>query len=100
MANIIYLDQPVGTGFSYGHPLLTKMEDGSREFLNFMLAFYDKYPEFKARPFFITGESYAGKYIPLFARDILRYNSKQNDTGFKIPLKSLLIGNPLNSPPI
>lgn len=70
------------------------MEDVSQEFLSFLLEFYKKYPEFKTRSLYITGESYAGKYIPLFANDILKHDS------FKIALRSVLIGNPLNSPPI
>ena len=30
---VIYIDQPVGTGFSYGTPLLTNMEEATEEFL-------------------------------------------------------------------
>jgi len=30
---MIYIDQPVGTGFSYGEPLLTTMEEATAEFL-------------------------------------------------------------------
>ena len=36
-ANIIYLDQPVGVGFSYGDPIITRMDVGAEEFVNFML---------------------------------------------------------------
>ena len=70
------MDQPVGVGFSYGEPLLTKMGDGADEFVNFLIAFYAKYPEFKTRHFLITGESYAGKYIPIFGHHVLLYNQK------------------------
>lgn len=97
VANIIFLDQPVGVGFSYGGPILTKMDDGADEFVTFVLAFYDKYPEFKTRQFLITGESYAGKYIPLFAAHVITYNS-QNPGRFQIPLQTVLIGDPFASP--
>jgi carboxypeptidase C (cathepsin A) len=30
----------------------------------FLTGFVAKYPEFANRPFFITGESYAGHYVP------------------------------------
>jgi carboxypeptidase C (cathepsin A) len=33
------------------------------------------YPEYKKRNVYLSGESYAGKYLPLFATDILLYNS-------------------------
>ena len=35
-ATMIYIDQPVGTGFSYGTPLLTNMEEAATEFMTFM----------------------------------------------------------------
>jgi carboxypeptidase C (cathepsin A) len=50
------------------------MAGGASEFENFMLGFYQLYPEYLNRPFYITGESYAGKYIPLFAYNIINYN--------------------------
>ncbi len=100
VANMIFLDQPIGTGFSYGDPLLTKMQDGADEFVNFMLGIYDIHPEFKTRPFYITGESYAGKYIPIFAETIINYNEQQVASGgFQIPLAGVMIGDPFNSPP-
>lgn len=55
IANVIFLDQPVGVGFSYGDSVLTKMQDGADEFVNFMLGFYEMYPDLESRPFFITG---------------------------------------------
>lgn len=76
VANVVFLDQPVSVGFSYGSPLLTKMSQGADEFVNFMLGFLEKYPEFKTRKFYISGESYAGKYIPIFASHVLNYNKQ------------------------
>jgi carboxypeptidase C (cathepsin A) len=32
----------------------------------------EKYPEFKERSLFITGESYAGHYIPAISAEIVR----------------------------
>ena len=47
-------------------------------------------------PFFIAGESYAGRYIPLFADYIVNQNKKARETGLStINLKSVLIGNGL-----
>jgi len=63
-----------------------------------LIGFYNVHPEFKTVPFYITGESYAGKYIPLFAKTIVNYNS--GSVPFKIPLKGVIIGDPLTSPPL
>ena len=35
-STVIYIDQPVGTGFSYGEPVLTNMDDVTREFIYFL----------------------------------------------------------------
>jgi hypothetical protein len=97
--NLIFLDQPVGTGFSFGNSTLTEMEDGSKEFLGFMLEFYEMYPELKDNRFFMTGESYAGKYLPLFTHEILEYNRYQS-AETKIPLEFSYIIDPYPSPAI
>lgn len=74
-ADIIFLDQPAGTGFSwYEKSPLTIMADGAEEMLQFLQAFLVKFPEYNKRSFHITGESYAGKYIPSLARVVLDYN--------------------------
>jgi len=40
------------------------------DFEIFLQGFMDKHPEFKGRPLYIAGESYAGHYIPAFAKHI------------------------------
>jgi carboxypeptidase C (cathepsin A) len=63
----VYLDQPVGTGFSYGNSYVDRLDLGAKEFVKFMEAFLTMYPEYQkknGRKFFMTGESYAGKYLP------------------------------------
>jgi cathepsin A (carboxypeptidase C) len=65
-ANVLYVDQPVGTGFSKAADQdYTKSEtEVAIDFRLFLLGFLDKHPELKGRELFITGESYAGHYIP------------------------------------
>lgn len=73
--NVIFLDQPVSVGFSFGDTAGLNMEVGANEFYSFILQFYEMYPEMKTVDFHITGESYAGKYIPLFSKTILEANT-------------------------
>lgn len=47
----------------------------------FMQAFYSKYPALKQNDFYISGESYAGVYIPMFADQILTSNEEVVKTG-------------------
>jgi len=94
----VFIDQPVGTGFSYGKNLNTDMKVGSKEFIKFILKFYDSFPEFKERDLYLTGESYAGKYLALFTYDILMYNQDTNKTTQNIPIKATTIGDPYVTP--
>ena len=43
-ATMIYIDQPVGTGFSYGTPLLTTMDEAAAEFMYFMTKLWETIP--------------------------------------------------------
>jgi len=48
-----------------------------------------KFPELKANPFYITGESYAGVYVPTLSREIV-------DNAPEINLKGNNLTNPDN----
>ena len=52
--------------------------------------FLEQNPEYIGRDFYITGESYAGHYIPAIAWHLLN-----KDTGVKLNLKGIAIGNGL-----
>lgn len=50
-------------------------------------AFFEGFPEFAPNEFFITGESYAGVYVPTLAEQIM------NDADNKINLVGMAVGN-------
>ncbi|XP_027363665.1 serine carboxypeptidase-like [Abrus precatorius] len=100
-SNLLYVDQPTGTGFSYSTDLrdIRHNEEGvSNDLYDFMQAFFAEHPEYAKNDFFITGESYAGHYIPAFATRIHRGNQAKD--GIHINLKGLAIGNGLTNPAI
>ena len=66
-ATMIYIDQPVGTGFSYGENLLTTMDEAAEEFETLVANIWKAFPELASKDLYMTGESYAGKYIPRFS---------------------------------
>ncbi|XP_062515371.1 uncharacterized protein LOC134190856 [Corticium candelabrum] len=77
-ANLLYIDQPVGSGFSYvTHPHLYVFNEKevASDLLTFMNLFYEKFPEYNQRDLYIFGESYAGHYIPATSALILKSNS-------------------------
>jgi len=55
------------------------------------------YPEFADRDFHLTGESYGGKFLPLFSYAILEAN-KAAAPEHHIRLRSTMIGDPFPSP--
>ncbi|CAH9062360.1 unnamed protein product [Cuscuta europaea] len=91
-ANMLYLESPAGVGFSYSinqsYYAYVNDEMTTRDNLIFLKRWFHKFQNYRGREFFITGESYAGHYVPQLAQLIIQ--SKAN-----INLKGIAIGNPL-----
>ncbi|EPS98740.1 hypothetical protein FOMPIDRAFT_1037314 [Fomitopsis schrenkii] len=87
-ATMVYVDQPAGAGFSYtsSDHFLHDLPEAATQLVEFLKNFYDVFPEYKNVDVYLTGESYAGQYIPYFADAIL------NST-LGIPLRGAAIGN-------
>ncbi|KAF6166945.1 hypothetical protein GIB67_037458 [Kingdonia uniflora] len=100
-SNLLYVDQPTGTGFSFSSDNrdLRHNEDGvSNDLYDFLQAFFTEHPQYAKNDFYITGESYAGHYIPAFAARVHRGNKAKE--GIHINLKGFAIGNGLTDPAI
>ena len=84
----MFIDQPLGTGFSFiteFQSLRWSEADIADDFYMFLHNFMQKYPEYKGREIYITGESYAGHYIPNIARTLqLSYDDDINLAGIAI----------------
>ncbi|KAK7312599.1 hypothetical protein VNO77_36571 [Canavalia gladiata] len=97
-SNILFVDQPTGTGFSYStdDSDIRHDETGvSNDLYDFLQEFFKAHPNFVKNDFYITGESYAGHYIPALASRINQGNKKAQ--GIKINLKGFAIGNGLTN---
>ncbi|CAN6912066.1 unnamed protein product [Brassica oleracea] len=96
-ANILFLDAPVGVGFSYSNTSSDLLTNGDKrtaqDSLTFLLKWVERYPEYKGREFYIVGESYAGHYIPQLSQAIVRHNQASGEK--KINLKGYMVGNGL-----
>ena len=57
----------------------------------FLQQWFASYDSFQSNDFWITGESYAGHYIPTLTHQIL---ANQNTASIKLNLKGIAIGNP------
>ncbi|KAG8387675.1 hypothetical protein BUALT_Bualt02G0046000 [Buddleja alternifolia] len=101
VSNLIYVDQPTGTGFSYSSDdddIRHNEEGVSNDLYDFLQAFFKEHPEYTKNDFYITGESYAGHYIPAFAARV--HQGNKNKQGLHINLKGFAIGNGLTDPEI
>lgn len=64
--NVIWVEQPVGVGFSRGTPNITNEVELGLQFIGFWRNFIDTF-DLKGATTYITGESYAGFYVPYIA---------------------------------
>lgn len=85
-SSIIFIDNPVGTGYSYTGSLncyATEQTQVGRDLLNALEQFFQVFPEYKQNDFFVTGESFGGHYVPAVAYAIHTSNSSINLKGIK-----------------
>ncbi|KAK4199158.1 putative carboxypeptidase S1 [Triangularia verruculosa] len=95
-ANMLYLDQPVGVGFSYGNTEINSTTQGSQDVWVFLQAFLAAKPEYAKSRFGLFTESYGGHYGPDIVRFIQLQNEAvdQNNTkAIKIDIMALGINN-------
>ncbi|CAL1274970.1 unnamed protein product [Larinioides sclopetarius] len=94
--NVIYVDNPVGTGFSF-----TNHDDGyskdqdhvAENLYEFLQQFFKVFHEYASNDFYVVGESYGGKYVPAIA-----YKIHSADPPAQIKFKGIGIGNGLTDP--
>lgn len=118
-ANVLFVDNPVGTGFSYvdTNAYVQELDDMANQFVAFLEKWFALFPDYENDDvsaeqtmvcvqcalltdgqLYLAGESYAGQHIPYIAKAILERNKKP-ETKQKWALSGLLIGNGWISPP-
>ncbi|XP_044471383.1 serine carboxypeptidase-like 18 [Mangifera indica] len=93
--NIIYVDAPVGTGFSYSTTPENYYVNDTKsawQTYEFLLKWLLEHPQFLKNQFFMGGDSYSGIPLPMIVQHILDGNNE----GMKptINLKGYILGNP------
>ena len=82
---MIYVDQPVSTGYSPGNISVNNEHDVTTQFMGFWKNFVDTF-SLQGYDIYIAGESFAGQYIPYIASGFLDAKDK---TSFN--LKGIMI---------
>jgi len=99
-ANLIFIEQPIGVSFSFGrHGQMTgTTEQAALDVQAFLSVFFGTFKRFQKNPFFMAGESYGGRYLPVFASTIHDLNPKNAKKDLPvINLRGVLIGNGITS---
>lgn len=96
--SMLYVDQPVGTGYSFTDSesgYARNMTDVGRDMLEFLQQFFTLFGELAQNEFYVTGESYAGKYVPTVGA-VLHQNAATMRV--KINFRGIAIGNGFTDP--
>lgn len=98
-ANLLYIQSPGGVGFSKVSKRGIKSDDGTTALDNYnaLIAFMEKFPNLAKNDLYLTGQSYAGIYIPYLAYEIINKN-KLVSTHIKLKLKGVMINNACTDP--
>ncbi len=94
LSNVLYIDQPAGTGFSRARPGQECRDEvciakGLRVFLTKFVE--SRHPELRGASLYLTGECYAGRYIPAFAAYLSKSEGISN---FPLRLRGIMLGAP------
>ena len=95
VANMVFLEQPVGVGFSYSDnkdDYQIGDDQAAKDNLATILGFLTRFPKFAQTPLYITSESYGGHYMPTLADAIIQYNDA-SESG-KLNFMGFAVGNP------
>jgi len=97
IANMVFVEQPVGVGFSYSDnsdDYNIGDDQAAKDNLETILQFIRRFPQYSKSPLFITSESYGGHYMPTLAVEIVNYNKDATDANTMLNFKGFAVGNP------
>ncbi|KAG1800313.1 Alpha/Beta hydrolase protein [Suillus plorans] len=92
LSSVLWVEQPVGTGFSQGIPDAQNEDDVAAQLVGFMQQFLEVFSELKGKKLYLSGESYAGMYVPYIANYIY-----ENPSRLGLSLQGIWINDPLIS---
>nr|GFC35768.1 peptidase S10, serine carboxypeptidase, alpha/beta hydrolase fold protein [Tanacetum cinerariifolium] len=92
VANVIYLDAPTLTGYSYTKtPEAVHSSDtlSASQTAEFLRKFVGDHPQFIKNPMYVTGISYSGIVIPMIAEELYKGNDEGLEPRINIKVRTL-----------
>ncbi|PUZ45173.1 hypothetical protein GQ55_8G201100 [Panicum hallii var. hallii] len=95
-ANVLFLESPAGVGFSYSNTSSDVVMGDNRtahDSYTFLVKWFERFPQYKYRDFYIIGESYGGHFVPQLSQLV-----HTNNIGVEKPVinfKGFMVGNGL-----
>jgi serine carboxypeptidase-like clade 2 len=107
-ANVLFVESPAFVGFSYSNTSSDIVVGDYRtayDLVAFMESFLKRFPAYAGRPFWISGESYGGHYVPNLASALLDAQREGalplRENGEPVlNLRGFLVGNAWTDPEI
>ena len=96
---MLFVDNPVGTGFSYTEDpscYAENMDDVAVNLYALLTGFFTAFPAYLSNPFYVCGESYGGKYAPSIAYYI--HDQNLRNPPIRINLAGMSVGDGLMDP--
>ncbi|KAH6930252.1 hypothetical protein HPB50_012264 [Hyalomma asiaticum] len=96
--SMLYVDNPVGTGFSFTESeegYATNQDDVSRDMLEMLQQFFTLFSDYSSNDFYLSGESYAGKYVPSIGAAL---HESRDQLRVPINFKGIAVGNGMTDP--
>ncbi|WFD32400.1 hypothetical protein MSPP1_003446 [Malassezia sp. CBS 17886] len=90
LSYVVWIEAPVGVGFTKGEPGVDNEPGLARQFYGFLQQLFATFTELQGKRLWLTGESYAGMYIPYISHEI--YSHPANASG--IDLQGFAINDP------
>ncbi|KAF8690823.1 hypothetical protein HU200_041219 [Digitaria exilis] len=97
VSHILFVDSPVGAGFSFSRELRgydVGDISSTLHLYDFLIKWFSDHPEFLTNPFYIGGDSYAGKIAPFLAQIISEGIEAGSRKLPNLKVSGYLVGNP------
>ncbi|CAO3635321.1 unnamed protein product [Cunninghamella echinulata] len=98
VSNMLFIDQPSSTGFSYGSSNITTTKEATKYIYTFIQLFLEAFTQYQHNDVLLYGESFGGHFVPAYGDYFIQQNQLNDSNHIPINLKSVGIGNGLTDP--